>query len=83
MNGTVHLFCLFPCRVDQYFPRTVSSNGEDREEGRKKRMKRFCDIVARLGNDLIPRLGTFLNQGDAAVVLIFYKNRHWEGACYL
>lgn len=23
MNGTVHLFCLFPCRVEQDFPRTV------------------------------------------------------------
>lgn len=43
MNGTVHLFCLFPCRVDDYFPKTVSANGEEEE------VRRICEICAWLG----------------------------------
>lgn len=43
MNGTVHLFCLFPCRVEECFPKTVSTNGEE------EAVRRFCEILARLG----------------------------------
>lgn len=43
MNGTVHPFCLFPCRVDEYFPKTVSTNGEEEE------VRRICEICTRLG----------------------------------
>lgn len=50
MNGAVHLFCLSPRRAEQYFLRTVGSNGEEWDwEGRDwGRMRRFYEIVAKL-----------------------------------
>lgn len=66
MNSTVHLFCLFPCRGDQYFPRTVSFNGKEMGEGRKMKMRRFCKIAAWLSHVMISRLFKLLNQGVAA-----------------
>lgn len=67
MNSTVHLFCLYPCRVYQYFPRTVRSIGEEMGEGMKMRTRRFCKITARLSHVSISRLFKLLNQGVAAV----------------